>query len=64
MWVALLTNGVWLLVHIEDKEVVLMNFFAGGVGLFVCISLPSRAQITELLPFEELPTFSYSPISG
>ena len=48
----LLTNGVWLLGHIEEKEVALMNFFAGGVGLFVCISLPSRAQVTDLLPFE------------
>jgi hypothetical protein len=48
----LLINGVWLLGHIEDREVALMDFFAGGVGLFVCISLPTRAQPTDLLPFE------------
>lgn len=48
----LLLNGVWLLGHISNKEIALMNFFAGGVGLFVCISLPTRAELTDLLPFE------------
>ena len=29
-----------------------MNFFAGGGGIFVCVSLPTRSQLTDLLPFE------------
>lgn len=32
----LLVNGVWLLGHIEDREVALMDFFAGEVGLYIC----------------------------
>jgi putative amide transporter protein len=48
----LLLNGIWLLGHIQDREIALMDFFAGGVGLLVCISLTARAQLTDLLPFE------------
>jgi hypothetical protein len=48
----LLLNGIWLLGHIQDKEIALMDFFTGGLGLFVCISLITRAQLTDLLPFE------------
>jgi putative amide transporter protein len=48
----LLLNGIWLLGHIEDREIALMDFFTGGLGLFLCISLITRAQLPDLLPFE------------
>lgn len=31
----LFCNGLWILGHIEDRELALIDFFVGGLGLFV-----------------------------
>jgi hypothetical protein len=32
-------NGLWLMGHIEDREIAVINFFAGGITLLVALFL-------------------------
>lgn len=44
-WVGavLLLNGIWLLGQISDREIAVINFFAGGVGLLAALASAFRA---------------------
>ena len=34
----LFLNGLWILGHVEDKELAIMDFFVGALGLFVAFN--------------------------
>lgn len=36
---ALVLNGLWLLDHVQDREIWVINFFAGGIALLIALSL-------------------------
>lgn len=54
----LFVNGIWILGHIEDREVAIMNLFTGAVGVFVAILAAVRNDF-ELAGYVLLFAFTY-----
>ena len=44
----LFCNGLWLLGHIEDKEIKVIDTFVGGLGLVVVLLLLMQGTLLSL----------------
>lgn len=54
----LFVNGVWMLGHIQSREIAIMNIFTGGVGVFVAILAGGEGDF-ELAGYVLLFVFTY-----
>lgn len=57
----LFVNGIWLLGHIQNREVAILNVFAGSVGLIVAVLALSQGDIQgfQLAAYVLLFAFTY-----